>query len=37
MNFHSTVIFVMEISKAKEFYIRLLEFSIEHDFGKADA
>jgi catechol 2,3-dioxygenase-like lactoylglutathione lyase family enzyme len=34
MKFHSTVIFVREISRAKDFYTRLLEFSIEHDFGK---
>jgi catechol 2,3-dioxygenase-like lactoylglutathione lyase family enzyme len=34
MKFHSTVIFVKEISRAKDFYTRLLEFSIEHDFGK---
>jgi catechol 2,3-dioxygenase-like lactoylglutathione lyase family enzyme len=34
MKFHSTVIFVKEISRSKDFYMRFLEFSIEHDFGK---
>jgi catechol 2,3-dioxygenase-like lactoylglutathione lyase family enzyme len=34
MKFHSTVIFVKEISRSKDFYTRFLEFSIEHDFGK---
>ena len=34
MKFHSTVIFVKDIEKSKEFYTRLLGFSIEHDFGK---
>ena len=34
MKFHSTVIFVKEIGKSKDFYTRHLEFSMEHDFGK---
>jgi catechol 2,3-dioxygenase-like lactoylglutathione lyase family enzyme len=34
MKFHSTVIFVKDITKAKDFYIRFLNFTIEHDFGK---
>jgi catechol 2,3-dioxygenase-like lactoylglutathione lyase family enzyme len=34
MKFHSTVVFVKEISRSKDFYTRFLEFSIEHDFGK---
>src|SRR5665811_937210 len=34
MKFHSTVIFVKEISRAKIFYTRFLEFSIVYDFGK---
>ena len=34
MKFHSTVIFVKDIEKSKDFYIRFLDFSIEHDFGK---
>jgi len=34
MKFHSTVIFVKDIKKSKEFYTRFLDFSIEHDFGK---
>ena len=34
MKFHSTVIFVKDIAKAKDFYTRFLKFTIEHDFGK---
>jgi catechol 2,3-dioxygenase-like lactoylglutathione lyase family enzyme len=34
MKFHSTVIFVKDIAKAKDFYTRFLNFTIEHDFGK---
>lgn len=34
MKFHSTVIFVKDIAKAKDFYTRFLSFTIEHDFGK---
>lgn len=34
MKFHSPVIFVNDIKKSKDFYIRLLDQSIEHDFGK---
>lgn len=34
MKFHSTVIFVKEIERSKDFYSRFLDFSIEHDFGK---
>lgn len=34
MKFHSTVLFVKNIEKSKEFYTRFLGLSIEHDFGK---
>ncbi len=34
MKFHSSVIFVNDIEKSKDFYIRLLSQDIEHDFGK---
>jgi len=34
MKFHSSVIFVNDIEKSKDFYIRLLNQKIEHDFGK---
>lgn len=34
MKFHSSVIFVNDIEKSKDFYIRLLHQEIEHDFGK---
>ena len=34
MKFHSTVIFVREVGKSKDFYTRYLDFSVEHDFGK---
>lgn len=34
MKFHSSVIFVSNIIKSKDFYIRLLNQQIEHDFGK---
>ena len=34
MKLHSTVIFVADIEKSKDFYTRLLECEIEHDFGK---
>jgi catechol 2,3-dioxygenase-like lactoylglutathione lyase family enzyme len=34
MKFHSTVIFVKQIGQSKDFYTRLLDFSVEHDFGK---
>lgn len=34
MKFHSTVIFVKDIEKSKDFYTHYLGFSIEHDFGK---
>jgi len=34
MKFHSTAIFVKDIGKSKDFYTRLLNFTIEHDFGK---
>lgn len=34
MKFHSSVIFVNDIEKTKDFYCRLLEQEIEHDFGK---
>jgi catechol 2,3-dioxygenase-like lactoylglutathione lyase family enzyme len=34
MVFHSTVLFVANISQSIDFYIRLLNFSIVHDFGK---
>lgn len=34
MKFHSSVIFVRDIEKSKDFYIRLLNQEIEHDFGK---
>jgi len=32
--FHSSVIFVNDIEKSKDFYVRLLNQEIEHDFGK---
>lgn len=32
--FHSSVIFVRNIEKAKQFYTELLNCTIEHDFGK---
>lgn len=34
MRLHSTVIFVKDIEKSKDFYTRYLGFSIDHDFGK---
>jgi len=34
MKFHSSVIFVNDIKKSKDFYVRLLNQEIEHDFGK---
>jgi catechol 2,3-dioxygenase-like lactoylglutathione lyase family enzyme len=34
MVFHSTVLFVKDIKVATSFYLRFLNFSIEHDFGK---
>ncbi len=34
MKFHSSVIFVNDIEKSKDFYVRLLSQDIEHDFGK---
>lgn len=34
MKFHSSVIFVNDIEKSKDFYIRILNQEIEHDFGK---
>ena len=34
MKFDSTVIFVRDIEKSKNFYLQYLGFSIEHDFGK---
>lgn len=34
MVFHSTVLFVKDIEVSKKFYIRFLDFSVEHDFGK---
>jgi catechol 2,3-dioxygenase-like lactoylglutathione lyase family enzyme len=34
MKFHSSVIFVNNIEKSKNFYIRLLNQKAEHDFGK---
>jgi catechol 2,3-dioxygenase-like lactoylglutathione lyase family enzyme len=34
MKFHSTVIFVKDIEKSKDFYTRFLRFSILNDFGK---
>ena len=34
MKFHSSVILVKDIEKSKDFYVRLLNQKIEHDFGK---
>lgn len=34
MKFHSSVIFVKDIEKSKDFYVRLLNQTIDHDFGK---
>jgi catechol 2,3-dioxygenase-like lactoylglutathione lyase family enzyme len=34
MYFHSTVVFVKDIEKSKEFYTKFLGFSIIHNFGK---
>jgi catechol 2,3-dioxygenase-like lactoylglutathione lyase family enzyme len=34
IKYHSTVIFVKDILKSKEFYTGFLDFSVEHDFGK---
>lgn len=34
MKFHSSVIFVNDINRSKDFYIRILNQEIEHDFGK---
>jgi catechol 2,3-dioxygenase-like lactoylglutathione lyase family enzyme len=34
MKYHSTVIFVKDIAKSRDFYTRFLDFSVEHDFGK---
>jgi catechol 2,3-dioxygenase-like lactoylglutathione lyase family enzyme len=33
MKFHSSVIFVSDIEKSKDFYTRLIGLKIEHDFG----
>jgi catechol 2,3-dioxygenase-like lactoylglutathione lyase family enzyme len=34
MVFHSTVLFVKDIKVSTSFYLRFLNFTIEHDFGK---
>ncbi|WP_461636655.1 VOC family protein [Labilibaculum euxinus] len=34
MKFHSSVLFVKDIEISKDFYIRVLNQEIEHDFGK---
>lgn len=34
MKFHSSVLFVVNIEKSKDFYIHVLYQEIEHDFGK---
>ncbi len=34
MKFHSSVLFVKNIEKSKDFYLRLLNQKIQHDFGK---
>jgi catechol 2,3-dioxygenase-like lactoylglutathione lyase family enzyme len=34
MKFHSTVVFVKDIEKTKDFYLNLLNQEIEHDFGR---
>lgn len=34
MKFHSTVVFVRDITRSKNFYTNFLDFTIEHDFGK---
>ncbi len=34
MKFHSSVIFVKDIEKSKDFYVQMLNQEIEHDFGK---
>ena len=34
MKFHSSVIFVNDIEKSKDFYVRILNQEIEHNFGK---
>jgi catechol 2,3-dioxygenase-like lactoylglutathione lyase family enzyme len=34
MVFYSTVLFVKDIEVSKKFFIRYLNFSVEHDFGK---
>jgi catechol 2,3-dioxygenase-like lactoylglutathione lyase family enzyme len=34
MVFHSTVLFVANINHSKDFYTRILNFSVEFDFGK---
>lgn len=34
LKFHSLVIFVSNIEKSKDFYVRLLNQEIKHDFGK---
>lgn len=33
MKFHSSVLFVANIKKSKDFYTRLLGFTVEYDFG----
>jgi len=33
MKFHSSVIFVNDIEKSKDFYVQLLNQKIEYDFG----
>ncbi len=34
MTFHSTVLFIQDIKKSKNFYLELLGFTVDHDFGK---
>lgn len=34
MVFHSTVLFVTNINRSRDFYTGLLNFSVEYDFGK---
>lgn len=34
MKFHSSVIFVKDIERSKDFYVRVLNQEIQHDFGK---
>ena len=33
MKFHSSVLFVKDIEKSKDFYVKLLKQEIEYDFG----